>query len=238
MTRATIDYECMVCTAVFAATQPAKYCTAACQQKAQRARNAKVFLRPCAWCGEAFDGSIASLRYCSEEHKREGARAAQRKRRAAANPHWEAACLGCGTTFTTNTRKKKFCGEECRCSWHYLNGEGARRQRIQDWFQTNPNGARLARLEWSQRRRAVKAGSVDSVGVTRRDWERLVRRYDGCCAYCGKRAPLQRDHVVPIARGGRHAIGNLLPACAKCNANKKAKFLMAWKLQQRKRAAA
>lgn len=27
------------------------------------------------------------------------------------------------------------------------------------------------------------------------------------------------DHVVPVARGGRHA-GNLVPACAACNASK------------------
>jgi 5-methylcytosine-specific restriction endonuclease McrA len=31
-------------------------------------------------------------------------------------------------------------------------------------------------------------------------------------AYCGTRAPLQRDHLMPISRGGREAIGNLVPA--------------------------
>lgn len=229
MTRAMSEYTCTVCTAHFLATQPAKYCTQACQQKAHRERQARVFLRPCAWCGDLFDGSIASVRYCSDEHRHEGARAAQRSRRAAANPRWMTVCAHCGSAFETNTRKKKFCAEDCRSTWHYLRGEGARRQRIEDWFATDPTGARLARVEASQRRRAQKAGSRDSVGVSRRDWERLVRRYDGCCAYCGERAPLQRDHIIPIARGGRHAIGNILPSCAKCNAVKKAKLLAVWK---------
>jgi len=29
------------------------------------------------------------------------------------------------------------------------------------------------------------------------------------------------DHVVPVARGGRSARGNVVPACKACNTNKK-----------------
>lgn len=80
------------------------------------------------------------------------------------------------------------------------------------------------------RRRARKLG-VDSKRVTARDWARLLRRADGCCAYCGKRAPLTMDHVVPLARGGRHAIGNVTPACERCNKSKGALLLMEWRLR-------
>jgi 5-methylcytosine-specific restriction endonuclease McrA len=42
------------------------------------------------------------------------------------------------------------------------------------------------------------------------------------CVYCG--GPAEHiDHVVPLARGGAHAIGNLLPACAECNKSKGAR---------------
>lgn len=53
-------------------------------------------------------------------------------------------------------------------------------------------------------------------------------------AYCGVEPtePLQREHVIPISRGGRHSAGNILPACAKCNADKKAKLLSEWRYQQ------
>lgn len=46
------------------------------------------------------------------------------------------------------------------------------------------------------------------------------------CAQCGSTENVQVDHIVPIARGGRHSIGNLQPLCAKCNQSKGAKFMV------------
>lgn len=46
----------------------------------------------------------------------------------------------------------------------------------------------------------------------------------GVCHYCGKKvgaAALTLDHVVPVARGGTSAKGNVVPACEGCNRNKK-----------------
>ena len=65
--------------------------------------------------------------------------------------------------------------------------------------------------------------------VTRRDVRRLLHRYNGRCAYCGQRDDmLGLDHVFPLARGGQHRIGNLLPACPSCNARKGNATLMEW----------
>ena len=50
----------------------------------------------------------------------------------------------------------------------------------------------------------------------------------GRCAYCG--APSEHiDHVTPLARGGRHSIGNLVGACAACNLSKSKKLLAEWR---------
>ena len=47
------------------------------------------------------------------------------------------------------------------------------------------------------------------------------RRGLGRCAYCGATgAPLQRDCVLPISRGGRYTLANVVPACGRCNASK------------------
>ena len=71
-----------------------------------------------------------------------------------------------------------------------------------------------------------------------RDWCRLVNRYNHCCAYCGKYVEkLQQDHVVPRIRGGRHTIGNLLPACSRCNSSKNSSLLIEWKYHDRKEVA-
>lgn len=51
-------------------------------------------------------------------------------------------------------------------------------------------------------------------------WVALQRAWGGC-AYCGAIGGLlQRDCVLPISRGGRYTLGNIVPACASCNASK------------------
>ncbi len=43
----------------------------------------------------------------------------------------------------------------------------------------------------------------------------------GACAYCGAAdRSLQRDCVLPISRGGRYTVHNVVPACGPCNASK------------------
>jgi 5-methylcytosine-specific restriction endonuclease McrA len=43
----------------------------------------------------------------------------------------------------------------------------------------------------------------------------------GGCAYCGATgAPLQRDCILAISRGGRYTLENVVPACRSCNASK------------------
>ena len=73
-------------------------------------------------------------------------------------------------------------------------------------------------------------------GVSIRDWMRLVDRFGGRCAYCGETAArLQMDHVLPLSRGGRHSIGNVLPACKRCNNSKSSRLLIEWRFGSRVR---
>jgi 5-methylcytosine-specific restriction endonuclease McrA len=51
-------------------------------------------------------------------------------------------------------------------------------------------------------------------------WTALQRSWGGC-AYCGDAdGSLQRDCVLPISRGGRYTLDNIVPACRSCNASK------------------
>ena len=51
-------------------------------------------------------------------------------------------------------------------------------------------------------------------------WEALRTAWGGC-AYCGATgAPLQRDCVLAISRGGRYTLANVVPACRSCNTSK------------------
>jgi len=52
------------------------------------------------------------------------------------------------------------------------------------------------------------------------EWTALQEAWGGC-AYCGATATsLQKDCVLPISRGGRYTLLNVVPACASCNASK------------------
>lgn len=46
-------------------------------------------------------------------------------------------------------------------------------------------------------------------------------------------APLQRDCVLPIARGGRYTLTNVVPACGSCNASKGHHEVTTWLRQRR-----
>lgn len=53
-------------------------------------------------------------------------------------------------------------------------------------------------------------------------WRQQVAQ--GVCHYCGERVgseALTMDHVVPVARGGRSTRGNVVPACKRCNSEKR-----------------
>ena len=87
--------------------------------------------------------------------------------------------------------------------------------------------------EREARRRARKSNN----GVFKIMPYELKKLYASPCFYCGSTEKITADHIVPISRGGRHSIGNLLPACFKCNVLKSNMFIMEWKMKLRKRGS-
>jgi 5-methylcytosine-specific restriction endonuclease McrA len=64
--------------------------------------------------------------------------------------------------------------------------------------------------------------------LTDEQWRALQDAWAGC-AYCGATGgPLQRDCVLPISRGGRYTLENVVPACRSCNASKCNDEATAW----------
>ncbi len=56
--------------------------------------------------------------------------------------------------------------------------------------------------------------------LTASEWMDLQAAWAGC-AYCGAAGvPLQKDCVLPLSRGGRYTLPNVVPACGSCNASK------------------
>jgi 5-methylcytosine-specific restriction endonuclease McrA len=86
--------------------------------------------------------------------------------------------------------------------------------------------ARAAR----RRKRRMDAADND---LTPAQWA-AIREAWGGCAYCGAPdAALQRDCVLPLSRGGRYTIENIVPACRSCNASKSNDEVTRWLRRKR-----
>ena len=60
------------------------------------------------------------------------------------------------------------------------------------------------------------------------EWVAILEAWAGC-AYCGATdRSLQRDCVLPISRGGRYTLSNVVPACGSCNASKNNDEVTSW----------
>jgi 5-methylcytosine-specific restriction endonuclease McrA len=57
------------------------------------------------------------------------------------------------------------------------------------------------------------------------EWEAIVKKYQGKCAYCGMEKKLTIDHVIPVAKGGKTIKENVVPACLSCNSKKRDKLI-------------
>lgn len=90
--------------------------------------------------------------------------------------------------------------------------------RTRRWQKANPDKVRVSSSRSRARR---KAAPVEPFTVAQ--WNEVVTRYGGLCAYCRVKPWEHQDHVVPLSRGGKHAITNVVPACADCNQKKHAR---------------
>lgn len=96
------------------------------------------------------------------------------------------------------------------------------RDNVRKWRAANPGKP-------GEYNRAYRARKLNAQGAhTDEDWNRMLRIWNWSCAYCGNAGEMTRDHVIPLSRGGSDFIGNIVPACARCNSSKNARVVVEW----------
>lgn len=91
---------------------------------------------------------------------------------------------------------------------------------------------RQTRRARAARRRARRVAASGS-DLTDAEWFRILDAW-ARCAYCGADGvALQKDCVLPISRGGRYTIDNVVPACRSCNASKCNDEVTSWMRRRR-----
>lgn len=83
-------------------------------------------------------------------------------------------------------------------------------------------------VEKIQNKNYLRRARIVGAGVFEVSAKEIQKMRSKPCFYCGETSQ-HIDHVIPISRGGRHSIGNLVPACLSCNLSKSNKFLVEWK---------
>lgn len=58
----------------------------------------------------------------------------------------------------------------------------------------------------------------------------LIKLYNSECIFCKSKNKIEMDHSIPISRGGYHGEGNLQPLCKSCNAAKRNKLNIEFKI--------
>ena len=83
----------------------------------------------------------------------------------------------------------------------------------------------------NQRRRGEASPTL-----SHQEWKECVIFFGGQCAYCGctprKGKSLTRDHLKPVAAGGKTVQSNIIPACESCNSSKGAADFKEWYMAQ------
>ena len=109
-----------------------------------------------------------------------------------------------------------------QAKWNHSEAAYARRARYNATEKAKVTRANAAA------RRAARLSASQSPGLTLAAWREICETFGDRCAYCLEAKPLTRDHVIPIASGGRDEYTNVVPACVSCNSSKSNSILPLW----------
>lgn len=138
-------------------------------------------------------------------------------------------CIACIIENNSTEEKRKYWRDRYQANRDVLLPQYRERHRSQSakrvadakrWAAENPEKRRAISKSYKARRRQQEAGGDSTAAIL--EWERQAKKV---CYWCGCRCPKKYhiDHYIPLARGGQHAISNLVIACPGCNLRKNAK---------------
>lgn len=109
---------------------------------------------------------------------------------------------------------------------YYKNNKEKIANRKRLWRTSNPN---IYRLYCIKRRFLKKANK--QFKVTAKDIVRAINRQQHCCFWCRKNmVDFHVDHVIPLSKGGKDSIGNIVLSCPLCNRSKSDKLPIVFRI--------
>jgi 5-methylcytosine-specific restriction endonuclease McrA len=199
-------------------------------------------VKRCTSCGESKPFEKFHLRAASKDGRKPICKlcaiAKQKARHRAKNPPRNVACKDCGGPVSRKKVDAFLClacarkrAEAIRSIWRVANPEYGRAHyaRHRSAYLERVKLARIERPEQAKTYAANRRARVRNAEgkLTLVEWREILTYFGNRCAYCLEPlAAPTRDHVIPVARGGKHVAANIVPACNDCNGRKQARTLL------------
>lgn len=203
-----------------------KWCSDACRiWKLRHPDEKRQPVRSCAVCGTDISSKQQSAKVCSKRCND------VMRGTARAEPLPERHCVDCGNAFTPRSSRSKRCSACAMLvhdhpNWppicHDCGQKTERRSTASGRFCDRCSmERRVARYISKNHRRRTQLRFTDITA----DYERALRKRAGRCPLCsvwmtsrpGHPNSKHLDHIIPIAIGGTHTVGNVRIICRTCN---------------------
>lgn len=112
---------------------------------------------------------------------------------------------------------------------YYIANADKKKKQAAEWIKNNPEKSKAIHSRWKKNHAEQQSAQyykrrfniLSNGGIhTAEEWLRLLEFYGRKCLKCGTTERIEKDHVVPLAIGGKNDIKNLQPLCRKCNPKK------------------
>ena len=131
----------------------------------------------------------------------------------------EPGCVDCAGFDNTKPLARRFCDE------------GFRHALKETWCPNCRGSESSPETSVTVRHSAIAAASPEeksTIRAWRENWQSLCEVLCHWCKRVFHPRECHADHVMPLSRGGKHALSNLVIACASCNVRKSARMPNVW----------
>ena len=105
---------------------------------------------------------------------------------------------------------------------HYMENRESKIEYQKQWVQRNYEKVYALRRKYKAKTKAVE------YNFTEKEWQTCKQYFNHECCYCGKSKVLEREHLIPLSKGGGFVRGNIVPACKSCNNSKYTHDWLEW----------
>lgn len=159
----------------------------------------------------------------------------------------------CGSKFTIKPKKGfKFCSKcksELIASVEYFSADNSRKDKLRIICKTceKENHAKFIKNNKAKisdynrfyhkknpdktlHRKHIRKAKMKQLpyNFSEQEWIKCKDYFNNQCAYCESKENLEREHFVPLIKGGEYTVSNIIPACKSCNSSKNDSDFFKW----------